>query len=349
MEKKFIFVIDDESASVAYMELLLTCYGYIVKGFSSVEELFKSIDITLPDLIFVDLILRHTTGYEVLRRLRANPKSHAVPVILYTSSRIDSDTKSKGLSIGADDFLTKPFDQQELKAKLERIFQRREEETKEKEFIRDTLRGYISKDILKVLMEKRNTPILEGEKREVTVLFSDIREFTRYSEQLPPTEVVNMLNEYLKMMTAIIIKCDGVIDKFMGDAILSFWNAPFNQANHELKAARCALEMLSALQKYNIDREKNNKAVFSSIGIGINTGIVVAGLIGSEKKMEYTLIGNTVNIAARLQAIARNKIYISEITAQKLKNFCKLESIGKVKFKGKEEEIEVFELIGMLW
>jgi adenylate cyclase len=198
-------------------------------------------------------------------------------------------------------------------------------------------------------MERKNTPILEGEKREVTVLFSDIREFTKYSERMAPSNVVNMLNDYLKIMTSVIFKNDGVIDKFMGDAILAFWNAPFNQTNHELKAARCALGMLSALQKYNIDREKNNKEVFSTIGIGINTGPVVAGLIGSEKKMEYTLIGNVVNTAARLQSIARNKIYVAESTAKKISNFCMIEPLGKMKFKGKEEEIEVFELEGMLW
>lgn len=347
--KKKIFVIDDDTSIIAYMKILLSCYGYNVDGSTTVEELFGNIEQNQPDLIFVDLILSQTTGYEVLRRLRAHPKSHAVPVILYTGSKIDSDIKTKGLSLGADDFLTKPFDQQELKAKLERIFQRREEESNEKNFIRDTMRGYISKDILKVLMDRKDRPVLSGEKREVTVLFSDIREFTKYAERISPTEVVNMLNEYLKMMTSIIVKNDGVIDKFMGDAILVFWNAPFNQTNHELKAARCALEMLSALQKYNIEREKNGKEIFSSIGIGLNTGPVVAGIIGSEKKMEYTLIGDTVNTAARLQSIARNKIYAASSTARKISDFCQLEPLGKMKFKGKEDEIEVFELLGMFW
>jgi len=347
--KKKIFVIDDDWSVVSYMKVLLSCYGYEVSGSTSVDELFDDIEKTAPDLIFVDLILGRTTGYEILRRIRANPKSHALPVILYTGTKIDSEIKTKGLSLGADDFLTKPFDQQELKAKLERIFQRREDENEEKYFIREVMRGYISKDILKVLMDRKDKPTLSGEKREVTVLFSDIREFTKYAEKIPPAEVVNMLNDYLKMMTAIIVKCDGVIDKFMGDAILVFWNAPFNQTNHELKAARCALEMLSALQKYNIEREKKGLEVFSSIGIGLNTGPVVAGIIGSEKKMEYTLIGDTVNTAARLQSIARNKIYAASSTAKKIENFCKLEPLGKMKFKDKEEEIEIFELEGMLW
>lgn len=215
---------------------------------------------------------------------------------------------------------------------------------KEREFIKSTFKSYVPKQVAELILAKRNEIALHGEIRTVTVLFSDIRGFTTLTEKMPPEEVVDMLNNYFKMMTDIIFKNDGVLDKFMGDAILCFWNAPFEQKDHSLKAVKCGVEMLDALFRYNMEQRKFNKHIFEIMGIGINTGSVVAGSIGSEQKMEYTIIGDTVNLTARIQSVAKNQIFLSEATYKYVKDFCDVTSLGKMKFKGKEEETEIFEL-----
>lgn len=230
---------------------------------------------------------------------------------------------------------------------LAKAFNEMADGLKEREFIKTTFKSYVPKQIAELLIARKNEIILKGETRIVSVLFSDIRGFTALSEKLPAEEVVLMLNDYFKLMTEIIFKNDGVLDKFMGDAILSFWNAPFDQANHSLKAVKCGVEMLDTLFRYNLDRKRTNRHIFETMGIGITTGPVVAGTIGSEQKMEYTVIGDTVNLAARIQAVAKNQIFLSETTYNYVKDNCYASSLGKMKFKGKEEEMEIFELKGL--
>lgn len=128
MEKKRILVVDDDQSVVAYLEFLLSIYGYAMEGASSGEEVLKKLESYMPDLIFLDLMMPKMSGYEVCRRLRANPRTASIPVILYTASRIGPEEKAKGIELGADDFLSKPFNTQELKARLERLFRRRTED-----------------------------------------------------------------------------------------------------------------------------------------------------------------------------------------------------------------------------
>lgn len=128
MDKKRIFVIDDDPSVVAYMEFLLAIYGYVMEGVTSGEEALKKLETYTPDLIFLDLMMPKMSGYEVCRRLRSNPRTSSIPVILYTASRIGPEEKAKGIELGADDFLSKPFNTQELKARLDRLFKRRSED-----------------------------------------------------------------------------------------------------------------------------------------------------------------------------------------------------------------------------
>ncbi|MEW6555860.1 MAG: adenylate/guanylate cyclase domain-containing protein [Elusimicrobiota bacterium] len=168
---------------------------------------------------------------------------------------------------------------------------------KEREFIKTTFKSYVPKQVAELLLTKKDEIGLKGETKTVSVLFSDIRGFTTLSEKLQPEEVVEMLNDYFKLMTEIIFKNDGVLDKFMGDAILCFWNAPFEQKDHALKAVKCGMEMLEALFRYNLERKKLNKQIF-----------------------------------------------LSETTYNFIKDSCDVTTCGKMKFKGKEEEIEIYEL-----
>jgi len=231
------------------------------------------------------------------------------------------------------------------------------EEKKAKE-IRLMFSSYVSPKIVEVLINNPDKANLGGERKVVTVLFADLMGFTSLSEKKLPEEVVEFLNEYFKEMTDIIFKWDGTLDKFVGDEIMAFWGAPVDQPDHAERAVRCALDMIDSLSRMQEKWIKEGKD-FLNCGIGINTGEVLIGNIGAAgKKMDYTIIGDNVNLASRVEKLTRNygvKIILTEFTKNYLENMITRELIGHyelrsleaVKVKGKEKEVEIFALKGM--
>ena len=217
-------------------------------------------------------------------------------------------------------------------------------EKKNKKKILGAFQKYVSTDVIKHILDNPEKLKLGGEKREITVFFSDIRGFTTISEKLTPEELVSLLNEYLTEMTNIILKYNGVVDKYMGDAIMAFWNAPFDQKNHAELAAKASIEMEEKLEeltkKWNMDFK---------IGIGLNTGNAVIGNMGSYDRFDYTAMGDNINLGARLESINKEystMIIISESTKKQLKNFL-VRKLDKVIVKGKNKAIILYELINL--
>lgn len=173
-------------------------------------------------------------------------------------------------------------------------------ERKQNQYIQSLFSKYVHKDVLKELMKSGESLHLGGEKREMTILFSDIRGFTTLSESLTPEELTRILNAYLSAMTPPILEEKGTIDKFIGDAIMAFWNAPLYVDNHATHAVRAAISMLKVLDIFN---KKNNTNLV--IGIGIHTGNVVVGNVGSEDRVNYTVLGDVVNLASRLEGLTK--------------------------------------------
>lgn len=231
------------------------------------------------------------------------------------------------------------------------------EEKKARE-IRSMFSSYVSPKIVEVLINNPEKAKLGGERRTVTVLFSDIRGFTSISERKVPEEVVEMLNEYFTEMTNIIFKWDGTLDKFVGDEIMAFWGAPAEQPDHAELAVRCALNMTDRLSEMQEKWIKEGKEVLDC-GIGINTGEVIIGNIGATgKKMDYTVIGDHVNLAARVEKLTRDynaKIILTEFTISHLDTLIEkglighyqLEGLEIVKVKGKEKGVKIFEIKGL--
>jgi adenylate cyclase len=186
--------------------------------------------------------------------------------------------------------------------------------------------------------------ILGGEEREVTVLFSDIRGFTTLSEATAPHELVAVLNRYFTLMTNEVFKHQGVLDKYIGDAIMAFWGAPIAdplQADHALAAAR---GMIDRLKEFNAELVREGKPTID-IGVGLYTGPVVVGNIGAESRFDYTVIGDTVNTASRLEGLNKEygtHVIIGESTKQKLTASYPLSPLGGVKVKGKEQSVEIY-------
>jgi adenylate cyclase len=182
---------------------------------------------------------------------------------------------------------------------------------------------------------------------EVTLLFSDIRGFTSMSESRAPQEIVRMLNEYFELMVDVIFKYQGTLDKFVGDEIIALFGAPVAMENAEVKAVQCALDMMQVLSEFNrvrLDEGQNE----IKIGIGINTGMVVTGAIGSSRALQYTAIGDAMNTTARLCSVAQpGQIILSEATFKKVQGEIAAVPLPDVRLKGKADELRIYNAVGL--
>ncbi|WP_020676461.1 adenylate/guanylate cyclase domain-containing protein [Geopsychrobacter electrodiphilus] len=218
---------------------------------------------------------------------------------------------------------------------------------REKEFIEKTFERYVSKPLAREILSHRHQLKLGGEEKVVTILFSDIRGFTGLAEGLSPSAVVELLNGYFSEMVKVIGRFEGMVDKFMGDAVLALFGAPITVGNEAMRAVCCALAMQAALQKFNQAGQKKGQQTLLA-GIGINTGPVIAGNVGSAMRMEYTVIGDSVNVAARLQSIARaGEILISEQTYACVRDFVLVAACEPIQLKGKTTSCKVYRLEGL--
>ena len=221
--------------------------------------------------------------------------------------------------------------------------------------IRAMFSSYVTAAIVNELIKNPDLARLGGEKREITVLFSDVRGFTGFSEQHEPEEVVALLNEYLGAMTDVVLKWGGTLDKFIGDAIMVFWNAPLLSEDHAERALACAIDMQARLLQLHGKWDREGKPKLSC-GIGINTGQVIVGNIGAEgKKMDYTVIGDHVNVASRVESLTRSfdaDILVTEMTVAKLRGAVdagalfgmEIKGLSRVIVKGKQQPVTLYEV-----
>ncbi len=224
-------------------------------------------------------------------------------------------------------------------------------EVKKRQFLQDTLTRYVTKDVVELILEHPENIILDGEERTATVLFSDIREFTSISEKMQPKELVHMLREYFTLMVGAVFTFQGTVDKFIGDCIMAIFGAPTPQPDHAALAVAAALEMKKLLQQFNAKHARESKDLLR-IGVGINTGDVVVGNIGSEQRLEYTAIGDAVNLASRLEGINKQygtEIIVSESTYRQVDEHNILaREIDEVRVKGKQKPVKIYEILGYL-
>jgi adenylate cyclase len=222
-------------------------------------------------------------------------------------------------------------------------------EGREKSRYRKTLLKYIAPQLVDTIMQDVAWEDLRAEKRHLTVLFSDIRGFTSISEKMPPEVVIQTLNEHLNMMVSMVFKHGGTLDKFIGDCVMAYWGAPLAQPNHAELAARTALEMVEGLEKLNKKWQSEGRPVLK-IGVGLNTGEMLFGNIGSEQRMDFTVMGDNVNLGSRLESATKElhaTIVISEATYHEIRDQAEVRPLGTITVKGKEQPVVVYELLGM--
>lgn len=222
-------------------------------------------------------------------------------------------------------------------------------ERKEKHFIKKALSYYLSDAVMKDVLSHPSKLRLGGQRKEITVLFSDIAGFTTISEKLKPEVLARLLNDYLSRMTKIVFLFNGVLDKYIGDAVMAFWGAPLNEKNHALLACKTALVMQEEVGNIKKEWEKIGVPDFT-VRIGINTGDMVVGNMGSDLRFDYTLLGDNVNLGSRLEGINKEygtKIIISEATYEKVKDAVVVRRLDTVAVKGKAHGVTIYELRGV--
>src|ERR1039457_6717431 len=224
-------------------------------------------------------------------------------------------------------------------------------EEREKRKIRKTFSQYLSPGVI-ALIEKDPQKYIRpgGEVRDLTVMFSDIRDFTTLSEGLTPDDLVLLLNEYLGEMTEVIFQNLGTLDKYIGDAIMAFWGSPYPQQDHALSACRCALEMIAGLERLNRKWAEQGRRQIS-IGIGLNSGPVNVGNMGSDKRLAWTVMGDNVNLASRLEGMTkqyRSRVIISESTYGQVSRQFVAREVDKIRVKGKKQPVTIYELLAPL-
>ena len=351
----FILAVDDRQENRELVARNLSRIGHIVITAASGEEALRALGQSDVDVVLLDLIMPGMNGHEVLRRIKEHPEWRATPVIVISGNQ-DMDGIIECIEAGADDYLFKPFNPVLLQARIKAGIERKRWHDKEQQyrlqlernekFIRATFGRYLSDEIVTDILERPEGLELGGDLRRVSIMLSDIRGFTSLSENLAPAEVVSMLNRYLGIMTDIIMAHDGTIDEFIGDAILAVFGAPQYGDDDADRAVKCALAMQSAMADINALNEAEGFPAINT-GIAINTGDVIAGNIGSERRSKYGFVGHPMNVTSRIEDVtAGGEILISESTLQSLKGNYVLGRSERINVRGIDETILVHQIAG---
>jgi len=333
-----ILVVDDEVLNLQLLSELLTGEGYTVVCISNSEEAAAKVREIKPDVILLDVMMPKLNGYQVCTLVRADATISYIPIIFLTATEINHQNIIRGLDIGGDDYLAKPFHHFELLSRIRaniRIKDLYDELTDAK----TELSRYVSRTT-SLLVEKAVTGeiITPVERVEVTTLFSDMRGFTTIAEQMDCAEVFEKLNYSLSTQIKVIEEHHGIIDKLSGDEIMTVFHGERRAEN----AVACAQAIIESLAGRNSHQGND----WIGVGIGIHSGRAYMGTLGSETRKHHTIVGNTVNVAARLCGCAKKFQILFSAETEKLireKGF-NYRSVGNLTLKGLRAPIEAFEL-----
>jgi len=332
-----ILAVDDSPMNIKLLEAILTPQGFIVEGAANGAEAIRKVYAITPDLILMDVMMPQMNGYETCRKIREDKSLPFIPVIFITASELEQDNVAEGLDSGGDDYIRKPFNIVELVSRVNanlRVKKTYDELARTKA----ELSRYVSLSTLKMVNDKDGDQKPNHRVENLTVLFSDIRGFTQLSMDEAPETVFERLNRSIEKQIGVIEKFNGVIDKLSGDEVMAVFEGP-RMADDAIACAFKIVETLSASNSIQNDS-------WASVGIGINTGPVFVGNLGSESFRDHTVVGHAVNIAARLCGLAQKFQILctrSTLTAmQERKYSCR--SIGKKMLKGLKEPLELYEV-----
>jgi adenylate cyclase len=345
-EPATILVADDARMTVRLVRDVLVRHGYrVVEAYDGLEALEK-LQHEQPDLLILDINMPRMDGFEVCRRLKANPTTAHIPVLMLSALESVND-RVRGLSLGAEDYVVKPFRPAELVARVQAHLRTKREVDAlriAEQYVRATFERFVAPAVVHELLSDPRAVSLGGTRRTVTVLFADISGFTHVSEQLEPELTMRLLNDFLTLAGRAVLEEEGYLDKFAGDALMALFNAPVLQRDHAHRAVAAALTMRERLRSFDCDATNDGRL---HIKIGINTGEAVVGNAGMPDLMNYTAIGDTVNVAKRLEDAAEpDQILISASTYEAIKGKVNARALGSKQVRGRTATVQVYDLLG---
>ena len=351
-----ILIVDDTPANLDLLSGMLRERSYKIRAAISGKLALQAAVNEPPDLILLDVNMPEMNGYEVCARLKEIEDLKDVPVI-FLSALTETADKVKAFRAGGVDYVTKPFQIEEILARVEThlTLKAAREYLKDKHrFLEYTFSRFVSPQVVEAMKEKPIDELLKMERREITVVFADLRGFTTLAHELTPEEVQETLNSFLEVMVAGVQAAGGMLDKFLGDGFVALFGAPFRQKDHALRALNAAIAMQREHRIWMAQRLADGLP-YRPLGIGAATGETVVGAYGTHNRMEYTALGHVVNLASRLcGAAAAGEILTTPFTFDEARRetapgverspIC-FRSKGKMQFKNIQEAVEVISVV----
>ena len=356
-----VLVVDDMPANVRLLEAILEPAGFSLSSASSGPEALERVATELPDLVLLDVQMAGMNGYEVCRRIRENEAAALLPVVMVTSH--DSEARLDGIRAGADDFVTKPFDQQELLlrvrslvrikryhdtmraqadelAEWNRTLEARVAEQVEELERMARLRRFLSPTLAEIVMT-RGDSVLESHRRELAVLFADVRGWTDFSVGTEPEEVMSVVGSYHQAMGELILRYEATVGWFAGDGLMVWFNDPLACDEPAARAVRMAVEMRDAMTALTSAWRKRGHELDFSIGVAL--GYATIGRIGFEGRYDYGAVGSVLNLASRLcDAAEPGQIVVSRRVLAEVEQIVEAEPLGRLELRGFGKPVEAF-------
>jgi class 3 adenylate cyclase/CheY-like chemotaxis protein len=357
-----VLVVDDTPQNRRLMEAVLTPLGHAVSSAESGEQALEMIAADPPDLVLLDVVMPGMDGYAVCRALRGNPDTQMLPIIMLTSSG-DQD-KVGAIEAGADDFIARPFDQNELVARVRSLLRikhyhdtiqaqtaelgelnrtlesRVQAQVDELEHL-GRLRRFLSQQIADLIVSANDDSVLNSHRREITVVFCDLRGFTAFSETAEPEEVMSVLREFHTELGKLIFEFGGTLERFAGDALMMFFNDPFPIPDPTLRAVRMAVAMQERVADLQVGWRKRGHDL--ALGIGIALGFATLGRIGFEGRFDYGAVGSVVNLTARLCSEALGgQILLADRAYAAVEGVVTAEPMGPLTLKGFHRPVQAY-------
>jgi class 3 adenylate cyclase/CheY-like chemotaxis protein len=361
-----ILVVDDLPQNVRLLEAVLSSNGYLVTSASNGPDALEAIAADPPDLVLLDIQMPGMNGYEVCRRIRADPATRFLPVVMVTAS--DSEVRMSALEAEADDFLTKPFNQHELLARVRSLVRiRRYHDTVESQAAElvalnaglearvadqveelqrlNQLRRFLSPTLAELVLSQ-GEEILESHRREIAVLFADLRGWTAFSASTEPEEVMGVIREFHAAMGELIVRFEATVGWFAGDGLMVWFNDPIPCPDPAARAVRMALAMRETMaERATAWRRRGHELDFS---VGIALGYATMGRIGFDGRYDYGAVGSVMNLAARLCEEAEpGDILVSERVHAEVENMIDADPVGALTLKGFTKPAPAFRLLGL--
>ena len=332
-----LLVVDDNKVNRLLLSRSLEQQGHRVEMAENGRVALEMMQTRAYDLILLDIEMPEMNGYQVLEKIASNICFRDIPIII-TSALDELESVVRCIEMGAEDYLTKPVNPVLLRARIGASLEKKRLRDQQRDLIRKFATSEVATDL------ETSGFALGGRFVEATAMFSDIRAFTTIAESQTPEDTIDLLNTYYTLMFEAISDQGGVVNQMVGDGLMAIFGAPLTQLDHCDHAVKAALDMIEMIDLLNIDRLAANK-IEIHIGIGIASGPVIAGYTGTMQRATYTCVGDTVNLAARLEAhtkVLGKPILIDETTHSALISPIQTNPEGSFQLKGKLNEVQVY-------